>query len=89
MLSSVLNSKKAIAVNIIIMRVSLRLRRLLLTHKDLALRLEKIEQDTKGHSEQIQTVFEILKQLPALKKSHPARLVFIHKKFDLCRVRHC
>lgn len=63
MLSSVLNSKKAIQVNIAIMRVFLRLRQLLLAHKDLALRLEKIEKNTREHSEQIRTVFEIVKQI--------------------------
>ena len=77
MLSSVLNSKKAIQVNIAIMRVFLRIRQLLLTHKDLALRLEKIEQDTKMHSEQIQAVFEIVKQILAVDKNLSVGLDFI------------
>ena len=76
MLSSILNSKKAIQVNIAIMRVFLRLRQLLLTHKDLALRLEKIEQDTKAHSEQIRTVFEIVKQIIAFDKKPKRRIGF-------------
>ena len=43
MLSSVLKSKRAIAVNIAIMRTFVRLRRLLATHKELAERLAAME----------------------------------------------
>ena len=43
MLSSVLNSKRAIQVNIQIMRLYTRMRSLLLNHKDLLLKIEKIE----------------------------------------------
>ena len=76
MLSSVLNSKKAIHVNIAIMRVFLKLRQMLLAHKDLALRLEKIEQNTKDHSEQIRTVFEIIKQIIIVEKKPKRRIGF-------------
>ena len=43
MLSSVLNSRRAVQVNIAIMRTFVRLRYLLATHKDLAAKLEAIE----------------------------------------------
>ena len=43
MLSSVLNSKRAIAVNIAIMRTFVRLRQLLATHEELARRVEQVE----------------------------------------------
>src|SRR5436190_15670356 len=43
MLSSILNSKRAIKVNIQIMRIYTRIRALLLTHKDILLKLEKLE----------------------------------------------
>ena len=43
MLSSVLNSETAIAVNIQIIRVFTRMRELLLTHKDILLQLEKLK----------------------------------------------
>jgi hypothetical protein len=43
MLSSVLNSKRAIQINIAIMRVFVRLREIMLANKDLALRFEKLE----------------------------------------------
>jgi hypothetical protein len=43
MLSSVLNSARAIQVNIAIMRTFVRLRQILATHEELALRLEHLE----------------------------------------------
>jgi hypothetical protein len=63
MLSSVLNSETAIAVNIQIIRVFTRMRELLLTHKDILLQLEKIEQKLTGHDEDIALIFQYLKKL--------------------------
>ena len=60
MLSSVLNSERAIAVNIAIMRTFVRLRRILATHKQLAERLAAIE---KHYDQRFKVVFDILKQL--------------------------
>ena len=63
MLSSVLNSPAAIAVNIQVIRVFTRMRALLLTHKDILLKLEKMEKRLGKHDEQIALVFEYLKKL--------------------------
>jgi len=63
MLSSVLNSKRAIHVNIAIMRAFVKLRELLLTHKDLALKLEKLERKYQLHETDIQVIFEAIKKL--------------------------
>jgi hypothetical protein len=60
MLSSVLKSKRAIAVNIAIMRAFVRLRQILATHKDLAERLTAMENK---YDRQFKVVFDILKQL--------------------------
>jgi hypothetical protein len=60
MLSSVLKSKRAIAVNIAIMRTFVRLRRLLATRKELAERLAAME---KKFDERFKVVFDVLKQL--------------------------
>jgi hypothetical protein len=43
MLSSVLRSKRAVQTNIMIIRALIRLREMLINHKDLAVRVEKIE----------------------------------------------
>ena len=62
MLSSVLNSKRAVHVNIEIMRAFVRLREILGTHKDLARKLEDLE---KKYDEQFRVVFEAIRQLMA------------------------
>jgi hypothetical protein len=63
MLSSVLNSKRAIQVNIMIMRAFTKLRELFLTHKDLAIKLERLEKKYVDHDEKIQAIFNAIKQL--------------------------
>ena len=60
MLSSVLRSKRAIHVNIQIMRTFTQLRKMLSTHKDLKRKIESME---KKYDEQFQIVFEAIKQL--------------------------
>jgi len=63
MLSSVLNSKRAIEVNIAIMRVFVRLREMIATHKVLARKLGELEQHLESHDQQIQSIFEAIRQL--------------------------
>jgi hypothetical protein len=63
MLSCILNSQRAIAVNIQIIRIFTRMRELLLTNKDILLQLEKIEKRPGTHDEQIELIFKYLKQL--------------------------
>jgi hypothetical protein len=63
MLSSVLNSDRAIQVNIQIMRIYARLRAMLLTNKDILLKLEKLERRVIKHDQDIKVVFGYLKEL--------------------------
>ena len=63
MLSGVLNSPTAIQVNIRIMRVYTKLREMILTHKDILLKLEQMETQVLQNSEDIQMIFSALKQL--------------------------
>ena len=63
MLSSVLNSATAIQVNIQIIRVYTKLREMLLTHKDILLKLETMEKQVGKNSEDIHMIFSALKQL--------------------------
>ena len=60
MLSSVLRSKRAIRVNVEIMRAFVRLRQLLASHKDLARRLDDLE---KRYDAQFKVVFDAIRQL--------------------------
>lgn len=63
MLSSVLNSDRAIQVNISIMRAFVQLRQFLETNRELALKLEELERTVSGHDENIQVIFETIRQL--------------------------
>ncbi|HSW55693.1 MAG TPA: ORF6N domain-containing protein [Ignavibacteriaceae bacterium] len=63
MLSSVLNSKKAIKVNIQIMRAFVKLREILSTHKELAQKLKELEFKIDSHDQQIQAIFDVINQL--------------------------
>ncbi len=60
MLSSVLNSKRAILVNIQIMRAFTKLRTMLLTHEDLKRKIEDMEAK---YDKQFSIVFQAIKQL--------------------------
>jgi len=69
MLSSVLRSERAIAVNIAIMRTFVKLREMLASQKDLVRRLDVLEQKYDKH---FQVVFDTIRQLmtPPLKPKH-------------------
>ena len=60
MLSSVLNSKRAIQVNIQIIRTFTQLRELLMTNKELRIKIENME---KKYDTKLKRVFDVLKQL--------------------------
>jgi hypothetical protein len=60
MLSSVLNSHIAIQVNIAILRTFVKLRQLLIVHKDLAEKIERMEQK---YDEQFRIIFTALQQM--------------------------
>lgn len=63
MLSCVLNSKKAIEVNIRIIRIFTRMREMVLTHKDILLKLEKLEKHVMQHDDDVKVIFDYIKEL--------------------------
>jgi hypothetical protein len=63
MLSSVLNSERAVLVNIHIIRVFTRMRELLSTHKDVLLKLEQLERVVVQHDGEIKVIFDRLREL--------------------------
>ena len=63
MLSSVLNSQRAISVNIQIMRVFAKLRELMISHKDLARKIDDLERKFEDHDKRFILVFEAIKKL--------------------------
>ncbi|OGP52366.1 MAG: hypothetical protein A2Y79_13930 [Deltaproteobacteria bacterium RBG_13_43_22] len=65
MLSGILNSDRAIEVNITIMRVFVRLRQMMVSHRVLAEKLRELEEHIQDHDEQITDIFKAIRQLMA------------------------
>jgi hypothetical protein len=63
MLSSVLNSERAIEVNILIMRAFVKLREIISTHKKVEIKLKEIDSKLTEHSDQIVQIIELINQL--------------------------
>ncbi len=63
MLSCILNSQRAIAVNIRIIRIFTKMREMIMDHKDILLQLEKIERQVDRHDKDIKLIFTYMKQL--------------------------
>ncbi len=68
MLASVLNSARAIGVNIQIVRIFNRMREILASHTELLNKLTKIKEKMGEHDNQIQLIFEYLEQLEAARQ---------------------
>ena len=77
MLSSVLNSERAIQVNIAIMRAFVKLRQILSTHKELVHKLNELERKFEKHDTEIQSIFEAIRQLMA-PPTPPKRRIGFH-----------
>ncbi|WP_034039734.1 ORF6N domain-containing protein [Wocania ichthyoenteri] len=73
MLSSALNSKKAIAVNIQIMRIFTKLREMLTDNLSLKLEVEEIKKKLTNHSKNIELVFNYLDELIDKKENEKPR----------------
>jgi hypothetical protein len=69
MLSSVLKSKRAIQVNLAIMRTFVRLRQMMAAHSDLANRLRELEAKFEEHDQKFRVVFDAIRELIAAPKS--------------------
>ena len=63
MLSSVLNSDRAVQMNIFIMRAFVKLRELLATHADLARKIEELEKGQKKQGDHLLAISSVLKRL--------------------------
>ena len=80
MLSSVLNSKKSIAVNIQIMRVFTKLREMLADNLNLRLEIEEIKKKLSNQSKNIELVFNYLDELIEKKENPKPRNKIGYKK---------
>ena len=79
MLSSVLNSPRAIQVNIEIVRTFVKLRKILSSHAELAHKLEGLE---KKYDSQFKVVFDTIRQLMAPPPPPPKPEIGFHIKED-------
>ena len=77
MLSGVLNSKRAVQVNIAIMRAFVKLREMIASHKDLEKKLNELEKKFDG---QFQIVFEAIRQLMVIEAKPKKKIGFIAKE---------
>jgi hypothetical protein len=77
MLSGILRSRRAVFVNVEIMRTFVRLRRILSTHKELALKLQEME---KKYDAQFKVVFEAIRQLMLPSEPEPPKRMGFHVK---------
>ena len=77
MLSSVLNSERAVRVNIMIMRAFVKLRQILSTHKELAEKLRKLERKVESHDSEIKGIFDAIRELMAPQKGSEKKIGFM------------
>ncbi len=73
MLSSVLRSKRAIQINISIIKTFVRMREMLATHKDLARKVEK-------HDKEIAVLYDSLQKLLAPPKASKRKIGYLRQK---------
>jgi len=65
MAASVINTSRATQASLFVVRIFVRLRQILSTHKQLARKLFELEEHLKDHDQQIQAIFEAIRQLMA------------------------
>jgi hypothetical protein len=73
MLSSVLNSPKAIQINIRIMRLFTRMRKLILQNEELLKFIQRVDQKTNGNTKSIELLFEYMDELTEQKEKPKPR----------------
>ena len=86
MLSSVLRSRRAVQVNIEIMRAFVRLRRILAVNAELARRLDEVESHLGKHDEQFSDVIRAIRQLMEPPARPPRRQIGFHFADDASSV---
>lgn len=78
MLSSILKSKRAIQVNIAIMRAFVKLRKLIYAHKELAGKLSGLERKIEKHDHEIIAIFEAIRRLMEPMTAQEKRSIGFH-----------
>jgi len=76
MLSSVLNSDRAIEMNIAIMRAFVQLRNMIASNEELARKLKELEDRLEKHDEDIGLIFEAIRELMTPPDTPPKKIGF-------------
>ncbi|GMU95667.1 ORF6N domain-containing protein [Ignavibacterium album] len=77
MLSSVLNSDRAVEINILIMRAFVKLREIISTHKKVEEKLRNIENKLQEHEEQIVQIIQVINELVAPPPPEKKKIGFV------------
>ena len=84
MLSSVLKSKRAVQVNITIMRVFVRFREMFSTHKEFMFKFSELEKRVAKNNKDIQVIFEAIRQLMFEPKRSKSKIGFHNREEQVC-----
>jgi hypothetical protein len=80
MLSSVLNSRRAVEVNIAIMRTFVHMRQILISNKDLENKLKELEAKYERHDGELMVVFDAIKKLMSIRAIPHKRIAGLGKQ---------
>lgn len=78
MLASVLNSERAVEMSLAVIRVFVKLRAILSAHKELADKIQELENRIERHDKEIQAIFQAIKQLMTPLPQPPKRPIGFH-----------
>ena len=77
MAASILNTPKAIEMSVFVVRAFVRLRTILATHKELAIKVAELETRLTTHDKQIVAIIEAIKQLMATPQETKKKIGFL------------
>jgi len=77
MLSSVLNSDRAIEINILIMRAFVKLREIISSHKKVEQKLREMEKKLQNHEEQIVKIIDLINELTSPPPAEKKKIGFV------------
>ena len=78
MLSSVLKSERAVYMNIAIMRAFVKIREVLLSHKELNQKMDELQRKVGRHDKEIQAIFEAIRRLMAAPREKRKPFIGFH-----------
>ena len=76
MLASVLKSERAVKISINIIKAFVKLREILSSHKELSWKFDQLERKIENHDEEIQIIFEAIRQLMASPEKKKRKIGF-------------